>query len=188
MTLMLRISRSIDRLLKLLAVLGGWSIVMLIIVVCYDVATRYAGITKVFDLTSTKLQESEYWLHSYAIVFVVGFAYVRQSHVRIDLLRERCSTKIRFWIEAIGCGLLLLPYSVLGIWFSIPYAHRSWVSGEISKSQTGLTNLWLLKSGLVILYVLLGLSAISVMIKAIAGITGHLPRNLYHETLGGDNV
>ena len=188
MNFALRVSRIIDRLLSLLADFGGWCVVLLVIVVCYDVATRYAGVSKIFDLTSTKLQESEYWLHSYAIILAVGFAYVRQSHVRIDLLRERCSTKTRFWIEAIGCSLLLIPYSLLGIWFAIPYAHRSWASGEVSKSQTGLTDLWILKSGLVILYVLLFLAAISVLIKAIAGIIGKLPRNMYSQTLGGDNI
>ena len=184
----LRICRLIDRTLSLLAGLGGWCVVLLVVVVCYDVATRYAGVTKVFGLTSTKLQESEFWLHSYAIVLVVGFAYIRQSHVRIDILRERLSVKLRFWIEAVGCGLLLIPYSLLGMWLSIPYAHRSWVSGEISKSQTGLTNLWILKSGLVILFILLGLAGISNFIKAVAGIRGQLPRDMYAQTLGGDNA
>ncbi|WP_226781164.1 TRAP transporter small permease subunit [Oceaniglobus trochenteri] len=183
----LTVSRGIDRLLGWSAVIGGWCIVGLILVVFYDVVTRYLGVPKVFGLNSTKLQESEYWLHSYAIVLVVGAAYVRQTHVRIDLLRENLSLRLRYWIEAVGCAVMLVPYSILGAWLSWPYALRAWSTGETSKSQIGLSDIWLLKGGLIVMFVLLGLAGLSVFIKAVAGIAGQLPASMQAETLGGEN-
>ena len=171
----LGLSRLIDRILWFAAKIGAWCVLLLILVVTYDVFTRYLGVPKIFGLTSTMLQESEYWLHSFLIVFVVGYAYTRGSHVRIDLLRESRSSRTKYIIEITGITLALIPYSLLGLWLSWPYVVRSFLSGEISKSQTGLTHLWVLKSGLIVLFVLIGLAGLSQLIKSIAGLTGKLP-------------
>ena len=185
MTAALRLSRWIDRLLAVIATIGGWCVVLLILAVCYDVVTRYFGVPKVLGLTSTKLQEGEYWLHSYAIVLCVGYAYVRQSHVRIDLVRERLSERTRYWIEAVGCAVMLVPYSMLGVWLAYPYVYRSWSLGESSRSGNGIDGVWMLKSGLILLFVLMGLAGLSVLIKAIAGLRGALPDNQREEVLNG---
>lgn len=182
----LGVSRAIDRLLWLIAKFGAWCAVLLVAVVTYDVFTRYFGVPKVFGLTSTMLQESEYWLHSFLIVLAVGYAYTKQSHVRIDLIRESLSERAKHLIEITGILLALIPYSFLGAWLSWPYVVRSYTSGEISKSQTGLTDLWILKSGLIILFVLIGLAGISQLIKSIAGLAGKLPENLKPTTIVGD--
>ena len=184
---LLRLSRMIDRLLHWCAAAGAWCGVFLICVVCYDVVTRYLGVPKLFGWTSTMLQESEYWLHSFLIVLVVGYAYHRQAHVRIDLVRETLSTRTKFWLEAVGIALFLIPYAVLGAWLAWPYVVQSFLSGEISKSQTGLSHIWILKSGMIALYVLLLLAGISQLIKAVAGIRGELPDELVAETIGNQN-
>lgn len=181
---LLSLSRRIDKILKLAATLGSWLGAVLVIVVVYDVVTRYFGVPKLWGLTSTKIQESEYWLHSFLIVLVVGYAYVRQSHIRIDLIREGLSDKAKYWLEAIGILMTLIPYSILGAWLAWPYAVQSYLSGEISKSQTGLTDIWMLKSGLIVLFVLMGLAGLSQFIKAIAGIAGSLPDEMRDETIG----
>lgn len=185
MTFALRLSRAIDRLLAVIALTGGWCIVALFLVVCYDVVTRYFGVPKVLGLTSIILQEAQFWLHSYAIILVVGYAYVRQTHVRIDLLRERLEDRTKYWIEAIGCAVLLIPYSVLGAWMAYPYVYRSWSLGEMSRSGNGINEVWLLKAGLVVLFVLIGLAGLSVFIKAVAGLAGRLPPERRAETING---
>ena len=185
MQFMLATSRIIDRFLWVMAKIGGWCAAVLVLVVTYDVTTRYLGVPKVFGLTSTMLQESEYWLHSYLIVLVVGYAYTKQSHVRIDLVRENLSDRTKYLIEIVGISLALIPYSILGAWLSWPYVVRSYASGEISKSQTGLSDLWLLKSGLIVLFILIGLAGISQLIKSIAGLMGQLPDGAKSGTIGG---
>ena len=185
MPIALKVSAFIDRVLRLVAIVGGWCIVALIFAVCYDVVTRYFGVPKVFGLTSVIIQEGQYWLHSYAIVLVVGYAYVRQTHVRVDLLRERAKDRTKYWIEAIGCGFLLIPYSVLGAWMAYPYVHRSWAIDEASRSGNGIDEVWLLKAGILILFILIGLAGLSVFIKAVVGLTGKLPASQRSETING---
>ena len=183
----LRVSCLIDWALWFFAKIGAWCSVLLVAVVTYDVFTRYLGVPKVFGLTSTMLQESEYWLHSFLIVLVVGYAYSKQSHVRIDLLREGFSEQVKYKIEILGILLALIPYALLGAWLSWPYVVRSYTSGEISKSQTGLTDLWILKSGLLILFILIGLAGISQLIKSVAGLAGRLPEGSELTTSGGSD-
>lgn len=183
---LLRVSQYLDRLLGFLAGIGGWLGTCLILVVGYDVVTRYFGVPKPAGLNSTMIQEFEYWLHSFLIVLVVGYAYVRQAHVRVDLVRERLSETTKYWIEIIGILLAIIPYTMLGVWLSWPYVVQSYLSGEISKSQTGLSSIWILKTGLLALFVLLFLAAISQLIKSVAGLAGKLPSEMKSGTLGGD--
>lgn len=187
MNSLLSVSHFIDQLLGRIAKFGGWAGVVLVVVVCYDVGSRYFGIPKPFGLNSTMIQESEYWFHSYLIVLVIGYGYIRQAHVRIDLLRETLSDTKKYWIELIGTVVFLIPYAILGIWLSLPYAINSFQQGEISKSQNGLSNIWMLKGGLVILFALLLLAGISQIIKASAGVRGQLPRELKQGVIGGDH-
>ena len=136
----LTVSRAIDGFLWVMAKMGAWCALLLVLVVTYDVTTRYLGVPKVFGLTSTMLQESEYWLHSFLIVLVVGYAYTKQSHVRIDLIRENLSDRTKYTIEVAGILLALIPYSFLGAWLSWPYVVRSFTSGEISKSHISVSS------------------------------------------------
>lgn len=184
---LLNVSRAIDRGLSFFAGLGGWLGFCLVAVVCYDVITRYFGVPKPEGLNSTMIQEFEYWLHSALIVFAVGYAYTKQSHVRIDLLREQMSQRTKYWIEAVGIAVALIPYALLGAWLSWPYVEQSYLTGEISKSQTGLSNLWIVKSGLIVLYVLLFAAGLSQLIKAVAGLRGVLPDVMVKGALGGDH-
>ncbi|MCV6823359.1 MULTISPECIES: TRAP transporter small permease subunit [Halocynthiibacter] len=182
---LLAVSRSIDRILKFFATVGGWLGAVLVFVVCYDVVTRYFGVPKFFGFTSTMLQESEYWLHSFLIVFCVGWAYTRNAHVRIDLLRDGFSNKTKYRIEILGNLCFLLPYTAVGVWIAWPYMTRSFLSGEISDSQTGLSNLWILKAGLLVLFILLALASISQLIKSFAGLRGALTPDEEANLLGG---
>lgn len=115
----------------------------------------------------------------------MGYAYVRQTHVRIDLARERASPRTKYWIEVIGCAVFLIPYAAIGAWMSYAYVYRSWSIGEVSRSGNGINEVWILKAGLVVLFVLIGLAGVSVFIKAVAGLTGQLPEAKRAETING---
>ncbi|HSM40054.1 MAG TPA: TRAP transporter small permease subunit [Afifellaceae bacterium] len=183
---LLGVSAAIDRVLTIIGRIGAWAGIMLVAVVCYDVVTRYFGVPKPFGLNSTQIQESEYWLHAYLFALVIGYAYIRQAHVRIDLIRDRVSLKSKFLIEMLGCIFFCIPYAVLATYLSWGYFLQSYDSGEASKSVIGLTHIWLLKISMPIMFALLGLAGISILIKAIAGFRGELPDEMVAETIGGD--
>ncbi|WP_082176292.1 TRAP transporter small permease subunit [Pseudaestuariivita atlantica] len=182
---LLGVSRVIDRVLATLAGIGGWMGFALVVVVCYDVITRYFGVPKPAGLNSTMIQEFEYWLHSGLIVFAIGYAYTRNAHVRIELLRDSFSNRTKHLIEVIGLLAALIPYAAIGLYLSWPFVKQSFISGEISKSQTGLSNLWIVKAGLLVLFGMLLLAGISQLIKSLAGLSGALGADEEEELLGG---
>ena len=172
---LLAASRAIDAALGFVGKIGAWASLLLVLIVCYDVVTRYFGVPKPFGLNSTMIQESEYWVHTYLFALVIGFAYLRQAHVRIDLFRQGLSTRGKFAIEFVGCLLFLIPYAGIGVYLAVGYVATSFAQGEVSKSTVGLSNIWLLKGALYPLYVMMGLAGISQLIKSLAGLLGQLP-------------
>lgn len=183
---LLRVSDGIDRLLAAIAKVGMWLGLALVLVVCYDVLSRYFGVPKPFGLNSTMVQESEYWLHTFLFATFLGFTYIKQGHVRIDLVRDRLPVKVKYAIEIMGCLVFLIPYAAIATWYCYSYAQASFLEGEASKSVIGLSHIWLLKSALPLMFLLAGLAGISQLIKALAGFTGQLPKDKVAETLGGD--
>ncbi len=186
MQYLLRLSERIDKLLRAVAQIGALAGLILVVVVVYDVVTRHFGVAKPFGINSTQIQESEYWLHTFLFALVIGYAYVAQAHVRIDLVRDRLPTKAKYVLEIIGCVFFLFPFTIMAIIYHYSYAHASYLEGEVSKSVIGLSNIWILKSALPVLFVLLLLAGISQLIKAVAGLLGRLPEEKVAEALGGD--
>ncbi|MCI5078480.1 TRAP transporter small permease subunit [Oricola sp.] len=183
---LLGVSAAIDKLLAFFGRLGAWAGFVLIIAVCVDVATRYFGVPKPFGWNSTQLQESEYWLHTFLFTLMIGYAYKRQAHVRIDLLRDSFPIKVKYLVEMVGIALFLFTYALLGAWYCYKYALSSFLEHEMSKSTIGLSHIWIVKSALVAMFVLMGFAAVSQFIKALAGFRGVLPDDMVAETLGSE--
>ena len=184
MQALLKLSAAFDGLLTLIARIFKWAGLLLVLTVCYDVGTRYFGVPKPFGLNSTKVQESEYWLHSYFFTMMLGYALIKGSHVRIDLLRDRFSMRGKYWVEILGLVLFLLPFVGIAGYYSAAYTHTSFLEHEISKSIIGLPYSWALKVSLPIMFALIGIAGLSQLIKAVAGLRGQLPPDQAAEMLG----
>ena len=81
---------------------------------------------------------------------MLGYGYICNTHVRVDLIRENLSFRKKAWIELIGLTFFLIPYCAIVIYFASVYAYNSFMIGEISASQVGLTHRWIIKSILVV--------------------------------------
>ena len=167
MEILTRISDWIDWLLTRVGKIAAWAGVILVAVTIFDVITR-----RFFVLGSTKLQEFEWHMHVVLFGFLIGYAYIKDAHVRIDLVRERLSNRTQWWIEIAGCLLFLLPYSALIIYFSYDFAVRSFVVSEISASATGLSYRWIIKSVIPIGFSLLALAGIAVVFRKLVELFG----------------
>lgn len=164
MGLLLAVSEMLDRLLTRIGNWASWLLVPLVAVIIVDVITRkFQLLTTLTEslrasgnesgaqfiesyLTSTKFQEMEWHLHAALFLLCLGYGYVRNSHVRIELMRERFDLETRAWTEFIGCIVFLLPYASLVLYFSIDFAHRSYEMNEVSSALTGLPYRWVIKS------------------------------------------
>ena len=133
-----------------------WLILPLIFVTVFDVTARKLvwiqiwlvdNLGRIFE--STLLQELEWHFHTALFALVLGYGYIYNTHVRVDLVRERLSFRKKAWLELIGLTFFLLPYCAIVIYFASVYAYDSFMINEISASQVGLSHRWVIKSVLV---------------------------------------
>ena len=141
MSFAVRLYHTLERVISRVAFLFGWLMFPLLAVTIFDVVTR-----RFFVLGSTYLQEVEWHLHTMVFTLALGFAYVRNRHVRIDIFRAHWSERRQAWVELFGCLIFMIPFSTMLIYYGIKFAHISWVQNEISSSAMGLSHRWAIKS------------------------------------------
>lgn len=167
MDLLIRISDGLDRVLTRAGRIAAWAGVCLVAVTIFDVITR-----RFLVLGSTKLQEAEWHFHVILFALCLAYAYMKDTHVRIDLFRDRLPARAQWWIELAGCLLFLLPYCALVVYFSVDFAAKSFAQNEISSSATGLTHRWIIKSFIPVGFGLLALAGIAVLLRKIVELFG----------------
>ena len=145
----------------------AWVAILLMLVIVFDVVTR-----RFFVLGSTKLQELEWHIHAVLFLFCLGWAYLKDAHVRIDLVRERLSDRAQKWVELIGCLMFLIPYAIIVIFYGVDWWHRSFIQNESAASATGLPYRWIIKAALPIGFTILLLSGIGMAFRKIVQLFG----------------
>jgi TRAP-type mannitol/chloroaromatic compound transport system permease small subunit len=149
-------SRAADRVITWFGEAASVLWTLLVGVIVFQVFLRY-----VLGLGSIMLEETQW--HLYAVGFLLGLSFteVRERNVRIDVLAESFGTRARLWIEFMGIIFFLLAFSLLVIWFAVPFVVTSWELGEVSAAPGGLPYRWALKSFLVTAFALLALAGAS---------------------------
>ena len=161
--MLLRLSSWFDRIVTFFGRIGSWAVILLVAVTLFDVVTR-----RFFVLGSTRLQELEWHLHTILMMFVFGYALLKDRHVRVDLFREEFSERTKSVVELLGNLVILVPFCLLVLYFSFSFVMSSFEMGEASASMTGLSHRWLIKSTLLIALLLVLLAGVSNSIKCLA--------------------
>ena len=159
---LINISKHLEKIVTLFGKIGSWLAIPLISIIIFDIITR-----RFFVLGSTKLQEMEWHLHTSLFLLVLGYAYLKDAHVRIEIIREKYSLKVKAILETIGILIFLIPYTLLVIYFGIDFVQRSFSMNEVSSALTGLSHRWIIKSFIPIGMLLLLLAGISLLLKNI---------------------
>jgi TRAP-type mannitol/chloroaromatic compound transport system permease small subunit len=179
----LRVSDALRSFVDLVGRLASWLIVPLIIVTVFDVAARKMvwiqiwlvdNLGRIFE--STLLQELEWHFHTALFALVLGYGYIWNTHVRVDLIRETLAFRKKAWLELIGLTCFMIPYCLIVIWFAWIYAYDSFMINEISASQVGLSHRWIIKSILVIGLIIAALSGLAVLLQVAIVLWG--PQNV----------
>jgi TRAP-type mannitol/chloroaromatic compound transport system permease small subunit len=142
---------------------------VMMILTCAVVIARY-----VFNIGAIPIQESIVYLHG--TVFMLGIAYtLKQSgHVRVDIVYQRCSEKNQTLIDLLGTLLFLFPVAIFILWTSLDFVSFSWSLKETSAEPGGLPFVYLLKT-------LIPLMAILLLIQGLAEILKNLKKLLTKE-------
>lgn len=147
--------------------------VPMIIIIVYDVTQRkvldfwpaFAQTAWYHTFTSTKLQEAEWHLHAILFLMCFGFAYIRDAHVRIELVRDKLAPRTRVWIELLGCTFFLVAYCYVVMRYGYDFAQKSYQILEGSSAQTGLPLRFIIKGFLPLGFLVLALAGVSVAVK-----------------------
>jgi len=148
-----RISSRIEKVSNLFGETVSWLWIVLLVVVVLNVIMRY-----LFGEGRIEFEEIQW--HLYSIGFLMGLSYgvSTDSHIRVDVLSEKMSLRMRAWIELYGILLLLLPFIILVTTYSVPFVEYSFDTAERSESPAGLPYRWLIKSMLLLGFIFLGLA------------------------------
>lgn len=171
METMLRLSERIDRALEVIARTSGWVYFALIGVIIWDILTRKIGF-QLPGFGSTPIQELEWHLHGSLFMFWLGYAYVRNVHVRIDVFTAGLDQRRQAWLELIGIAIFAVPYCLVATWYAYGFTELSYMQNEQSDAPNGLSHRWIIKSFLFLALVLLCASVISVFCRKIAYLFG----------------
>lgn len=175
---MLETSDDFDRVVNGFGKLASWLFVPLMLVIFYDVTQRKwldfdtSIMDTPFFIDSTKLQELEWHLHAVLFLLCLGFAYRKDAHVRIELVRDRLTQRARVWMELAGILFFLLTYCYLIVSFGWVFASKSFQIGEVSAAQTGLSHRWIIKSMLPIGFALLFTAGVSAAFRCVVYLFG----------------
>ena len=187
---LLAASRVIDRFQSAIGQTAAWLLVPMMLVIIVDVITRKFGlliIAKDFFFnngmtwsahlidtyfTSTKFQELEWHLHAALFLLCLGFGYVKNSHVRIEIIRERFDLQTKSWLEVTGIVLFIVPYTYLLFRYGFNFAERSFELNEVSSALTGLSHRWIIKSFVPIGMVFLFIAAMGVLFRNLVFLFG----------------
>lgn len=171
---LVRISEALRKFVDMVGRGASWLFVPLILITVFDVVARkliwiqiwlVETFGRIFE--STLLQELEWHFHTGLFALVLGYGYIWNSHVRVDLVRESLSFRKKAWLEFFGLTFFLLPYCAVVVWFAVGYAFSSYEIGEISASQVGLSHRWIIKSVLVAGLLVAALAGIAVWLQVV---------------------
>ena len=171
MSFLLALSDAIDLVLERIARFFGWMFFALIAVIVWDVLTRKVGF-QLPGFGSTPIQELEWHLHGAIFLPWLGYAYVRNVHVRIDVFTANLPPRKAAWLELFGIIVFALPYTAVAIYFSFFFAETSFIQNESSSAPNGLPYRWIIKSFLFAGLVLLLASVVSVFCRKIVLLFG----------------
>jgi TRAP-type mannitol/chloroaromatic compound transport system permease small subunit len=158
-----RFCRALDAFINRTGQVTSWLAAVLIVVIIGQVILRY-----VFGRGLVILEEIQW--HLYAVGIMLGFSYaiVHDSHIRLDLLHDRFPRRRKEKVEIFGILFLLMPMIIVIIIHSWDFLYDSLRINESSDAPMGLCCRWFIKAFLPIGFIMLGLAAISRLIRAIA--------------------
>jgi TRAP-type mannitol/chloroaromatic compound transport system permease small subunit len=154
-----------DRINRLTTGIGravAWLALAVVLLQFALVVARY-----LFGLGSIWATETVIYAHAALFMLAAAWTLRAGGHVRVDVFYAEATPRTRAQIDLAGSVLLLLPFSAVLIWLSVPYAARSWAILERSQETSGLPLVYLLKTLIPLFAFLMALQGIAQAIRAI---------------------
>ncbi len=168
MQTLLSISKTIDQVNTRLGKLIAW-----LIFVAVAVSTVNALIRKIFDTSSNSWLELQWVLFGFVFLLCSPWTLLSNEHIRIDVISSKLPKRARDWIDIVGHVAFLLPFALVMILTSGPFALRSILGNEQSGNAGGLPQ-WPAKTLIFVGFIVLFVQGVSELIKRVAIMRGEL--------------
>lgn len=156
----------IDRLNVAIGRAVAWLVLAVVLLQFALVVARY-----LFGLGSIWLTETVIYAHAALFMLAAAWTLHASGHVRVDIFYADASARTRARVDLIGALLLLLPFMLVLLWLSVPYAARSWAIFEHSQEASGLPLVFVLKTLIPLFALLMALQGIAQAIRAAAALS-----------------
>ncbi|MFN0000701.1 MAG: TRAP transporter small permease subunit [Burkholderiaceae bacterium] len=169
MNFLLSLSKRIDQISEWVGRWVAWLVLASVLISAGNAVSR-----KALNISSNAYLEIQWYLFSAVFMLAAGYTLMRQEHVKIDVVSGRLSKRAQIWIDIVGICVFLLPFVYFIIKLAMPLVINAFVTQEMSSNAGGLIR-WpvfaLLPAGLF----LLGMQAVSELIKRVAFLQGRIP-------------
>lgn len=134
----------------------SWLSLLMVLITFTIVVLRYG-----FNIGWIAMQESVMYLYATSFLLGIAYTYKHQGHVRVDIFYAKMSYLTKAWVNLLGIILLLLPMTFFIFYSSWGYVMDSWSVMEESGDAGGLTFVYLLKTNILLMALLLTIEAIA---------------------------
>ena len=152
---------ALDSFSEITGKICSWFVIVMVFITCLVVVMRYG-----LDMGSVLLQDVVIYLHAGLFLLGSAFALKRGSHVRVDIFYRDFSRRKKALVDLLGNLLFLQPVCWSIFFFSWGYVEFSWRILEVSAEPDGLPFVYLQKSLLIVLSIILALQSFSEILKS----------------------
>ena len=140
----------------------------MVLVTCLVVIMRYG-----LDMGSVFLQDVVLYVHGGLFLLGAAFALKRGAHVRVDIFYRNFSESRKALVDLLGNLIFLQPVCWIILLYSWGYVEFSWRIMEVSPEPDGLPFVYIQKSLLIAVAILLALQSFSEILKSYLTIRYH---------------
>ena len=155
------LTRLIDAFTERTGNVIAWLNIGMVIGTVLVVILRYA-----FNNSSIALQEGVIYLHGAVFLLASAYTLKHNEHVRVDIFYQKFSPRGKALVNLLGSLFLLLPtlsYICIESW---PYIMQSWQFKEVSSEAAGLPYVYILKTLIIGMVVVLALQGIAEVFRS----------------------
>lgn len=160
-------SNIIEAVLGFIGGIINWIWLALVLIIVSTVVMRY-----VVAGNTVWIEETQWHMYAVGYMLGIGYAVMHDAHVRVDVLASQFRARVRAWIELGMIVLIIFPLCWLMIDYGYTFAERSYIRNERSSAPGGLANRWMIKSVIVIAFVVIGLAALARLMRVSAFLFG----------------
>lgn len=152
-----------ERFISWLGRTVSWFSLVIVVLTFGIVVARYG-----FNQGWIWVQESVTYLHAMIFMIATAWAWQTDDHVRVDIFYRGKSSRHKNLVNLVGSVLFVVPFSVYLLLIGWDYVAASWATLESSRESGGLPLVFLLKSLILVLPILLLIQSWSTIRRCIS--------------------